>query len=110
MDAVNLLLLLGASLALWPSAVFAADKTTTTSQSASGSAPAFPTMSGQDGVGVPAGGVGSQDTGSTGGASGTDQGSFSLSTGAIVGISVAVGLVVVAIGTFGPQFSLESSS
>lgn len=98
MDAIYLLLL-SASLALWPSAV-SADATTTSSASATGTAPAFPTMSGQDGVGVPAGGVGSQDTGSAGGASGSDQGSFSISTGAIVGISVAVGVVVIAIGEF----------
>jgi hypothetical protein len=54
-------------------------------------------MSGQDGVGVPDGGVGNQATGNAGGNSGSS-GSFNLSTGGIVGISVAVGVTVIGIG------------
>jgi len=100
MGALNLPLLLF-SITFWSIRVFAnGTPTSTSSSSASGTAPAFPTMSGQDGVGVPDGGVGSQDTGSAAGAAGSDQGSFSLSTGAIVGISVTVGLVVIGISMF----------
>jgi len=92
------LLPLAFSIALWPSAAFANDHTTTSSSSATGVAPAFPTMSGQDGVGVPVGGVGSQASGNVGGNSGSDQGAFNISTGAIIGISVAVGVAVISIG------------
>lgn len=55
-------------------------------------------MAAQDGVGVPDGGVGSIQHPSAAGADGSNQGAFSLSTGAIIGISVAIGLVIVAIG------------
>lgn len=98
MDALNLLLL-ALSIALWPSFASAKDPTTTSISSATGAPPAFPSiMSGQDGVGVPDGSVGSQATGNAGGNSGSSQGSFNLSTGAIIGISVAVGVAVIAIG------------
>ncbi|QDS72442.1 hypothetical protein FKW77_009335 [Venturia effusa] len=56
-------------------------------------------MSAQDGVGVPDGGVGSiQHPTAAAGADGSNQGAFSLSTGAIIGISIAIGLIIVAIG------------
>lgn len=62
-------------------------------------APSFPTMSAQDGVGVPDGGAGSTDTNEAqGGASGSDGGAWSLGTGGIVGISVGIAVVVIAIG------------
>lgn len=49
-----------------------------------------------DGEGVPAGGVGSvSDSGD--GSQGTDSGSYGISTGAIVGICVGIGLVVIGI-------------
>ncbi len=95
MDALNLLLL-AFNIALWPSFAFAKEPTTTSSSSATGPPPAFPTMSGPDG-GVPDGSVGSLATGNGGGNSGSSQGSFNLSTGAVIGISVAVGVVVIAI-------------
>jgi hypothetical protein len=97
MDAPNLLLLVF-SIAVWPSVAFAQSPTPTSSSSATGVVTSFPTiMSGQDGVGIPDGSVGSQATGNEGN-SGTSQGSFHLSTGAIIGISVAVGVTVIAIG------------
>jgi len=92
MDTLNLVLLAFGTLAS------AKSTTTTSSSSATGVAPSFPTMSGQDGVGVPDGGVGNQATGNAGGNSGSSQNSFNLSTGAIIGISVAVAVVVIAIG------------
>ncbi|KAF2398913.1 hypothetical protein EJ06DRAFT_531976 [Trichodelitschia bisporula] len=64
----------------------------------SSSASAFPTMSAQDGSGVQDGGAGSVLTGTTPGADGSDKGAFSLSRGAIVGMCVAIGLVVLIIG------------
>ena len=97
MDGLNLVLI-AFSIAIWPSVVSAKSPTTTSSSSATGAAPAFPTMSGQDGVGVPDGSVGNLATGNAGGNSGSSQGAFSLSTGAIIGISVAVGVTVIAIG------------
>lgn len=59
-------------------------------------------MSAQDGFGVPAGGVGSTDTnGDAGGAAGGDNGdAWSISTGGIVGISVSIAVVVLAIGKY----------
>jgi hypothetical protein len=56
-------------------------------------------MSAQDGVGVPEGGAGSTTTSeSQGGASGSDNGAWSLGTGGIVGISVGIAVVVIGIG------------
>ncbi|KAE9974670.1 hypothetical protein BLS_002963 [Venturia inaequalis] len=57
-------------------------------------------MAAQDGVGVPDGGVGSiQHPTAAAGADGSNQGAFNLSTGAIIGISVTIGLVIIAIGS-----------
>lgn len=85
---------------LCPTLAFALPQATSSDSSttASQTQPSFPTMSAQDGVGVPDGGVGSTATPSMPGANGADQGAFSLSTGAIVGISVAIGVLVIAIG------------
>jgi hypothetical protein len=81
-------------LVLLPSLALALPQTATDSAS-----PAFPTMSAQDGVGVPEGGAGSTTTTEDqGGASGSDNGAWSLGTGGIVGISVGIALVVIAIG------------
>jgi hypothetical protein len=56
-------------------------------------------MSAQDGFGVAEGGVGSQDSlEGNGGNDGSDNGSWSLSTGGIVGISVGIAVVIIAIG------------
>jgi hypothetical protein len=56
-------------------------------------------MSAQDGFGVAEGGVGSQDSlEGDGGNDGADNGSWSLSTGGIVGISVGIAVVIIAIG------------
>jgi hypothetical protein len=56
-------------------------------------------MSGQDGVGVSAGGVGSTATaGTAAGADGADNGAISLSKGAVIGMSVGIGLVIISIG------------
>jgi hypothetical protein len=74
-----------------------ATTTTTPASSTTGVAPAFPTMSATDGGGVAQGGVGSQDNGSTAGASGDSQSAFNLGKGGVVGISVAIGVVVIAI-------------
>lgn len=52
----------------------------------------------QDGLGVPAGGVGSLHTGD--GGEGKDSGSYSISIGAIAGIAVGVGLLVIGICRF----------
>jgi len=86
-------------LLILPSLAFAIPQgtgTTTTTTAAP-----FPTMSGQDGVGVPAGGTGSVDTdGATGGAAGGDNGdAWSISTGGIVGISVGIAVAVLGIGS-----------
>lgn len=62
-----------------------------------GSSPAFPTMSAQDGFGVAEGGVGSADSVEAGNA-GKDGSSWSLSTGGIVGICVAIAVVVIGAG------------
>lgn len=87
-------------LLLLPSVVLALPKASpTTAATSTHTEPAFPTMAAQDGVGVPDGGVGSiQHPTAAAGADGSNQGAFSLSTGAIIGISVAIGLVIVAIG------------
>lgn len=56
-------------------------------------------MEAQDGVGVPDGGVGSiQHPTAAAGADGSNQGAFSLSTGTIIAIAVAIGVVILAIG------------
>lgn len=68
-------------------------------QTETGPSPAFPTMSAQDGFGVAEGGVGSTNTlDGEGGNAGSDSSSWSLSTGGIVGISVGIAVVVIAIG------------
>lgn len=87
-------------LLLLPSVVLALPQaTSTTASTSTQTEPAFPTMAAQDGVGVPDGGVGSiQHPTAAAGADGFNQGAFSLSTGAIIGISVAIGLIIVAIG------------
>lgn len=94
-------------LLLWPSVVFALPQaTSTTASTSTQTEPAFPTMAAQDGVGVPDGGVGSVvHPTSAPGADGSNQGAFSLSTGAIVGIAIAIGLIILAIG----KLSLSSS-
>jgi hypothetical protein len=89
-------------LLLLPSVVLALPQAATSTAPATStqSEPAFPTMSAQDGVGVPDGGVGSQvHPTSVPGSDGSNQGAFSLSTGAIVGISITIGVVILAIGT-----------
>ncbi|TID13231.1 hypothetical protein E2P81_ATG10084 [Venturia nashicola] len=88
-------------LLLLPSVVLALPQATTpTAATSIHTGPAFPTMAAQDGVGVPDGGVGSiEHPTAAAGADGSNQGAFSLSTGAIIGISVAIGLVIVAIAT-----------
>jgi hypothetical protein len=53
----------------------------------------------QDGTGVPAGSVGSTDDGNDGN-EGTDSGSYNLSNGAIAGIAVGVGLLIIGICMF----------
>jgi len=85
---------------LWPALAFAlpqAASTTSSTSPTSTTQAAFPTMSAQDGVGVPVGGVGSTDSGSAAGAAGSDKGAWALSTGAIVGIAVGIFLVVIGI-------------
>ena len=66
-------------------------------QTETGSSPAFPTMSAQDGFGVAEGGVGSSISDETGNG-GSDGGSWSLSTGGIIGIVVGIAVVIIAIG------------
>ncbi|KIV99354.1 uncharacterized protein PV09_09012 [Verruconis gallopava] len=67
---------------------------------ASSTSPAFPTMSAQDGFGVPEGGAGSTSTNeNVNGAAGSDSGAWTLGTGAIVGISVGIAVVVIAFAT-----------
>jgi hypothetical protein len=89
-------------LLLWPTAIAFALPQQTTSASSS-----FPSMSAQDGTGVGEGGVGSTvNAGAAAGADGADKGAFSLSRGAIVGMSIGIGFVIVAIGTHNPIMSV----
>jgi len=59
----------------------------------------FPVITDTEGTGSIVGGVGSNTGGAVGGASGGNGGAFQLSTGAVVGISVACALVVLGIVT-----------
>lgn len=70
------------------------------SQATGSSSPAFPTMSAQDGFGVPEGGAGSTNTNeATSGSAGSDNGSsWAIGTGGIVGIIVGIVVVILAIG------------
>ena len=82
------------TLFLFSSVAFALPQTETSSPGA------FPTMAAQDGFGVAEGGVGSiAQEGNEAGNEGSDSSSWSLSTGGIVGISVGIAIVVLAIGT-----------
>lgn len=75
-----------------------ADGTMTTTSNPTTAGPAsFPTITDTEGTGSLVGGAGSDVGGAVGGASGGNGGAFQLSTGAVVGISVACGLVVLAI-------------
>lgn len=71
--------------------------TTTPSSAPTGTTNSFPTITDTESTGQFIGGVGSQTGGTEGGASGGNGGAFQLSTGAVVGIAVACGLVVIAI-------------
>jgi hypothetical protein len=63
----------------------------------------FPSMTAIDGLGVSEGGVGSQVDSKNPGADGHDSGSINLSTGGIVGIAIAIGVVVLGIGKPSPR-------
>jgi hypothetical protein len=85
------LLLLALSM---PSVVLA--QTTSATKSAASS---FPTMAPQDGFGVGEGGVGSVLNSTNAGSDGADTGAISITTAGIVGISVGIAVVVIALGT-----------
>jgi hypothetical protein len=99
-------------LLLWPTVVFALPQASSTAASTSTQTqPAFPTMSAQDGLGVPDGGVGSVvHPTSAPGSDGSNQGAFSLSTGAIVGLSIGIGLIILAVGKLSLRSSHDGSS
>jgi len=68
--------------------------TSTTNTPTKSNLSSFPTITDTEGTGDIPGGVGSVQSGTPAGASGGSGGAFSLSTGAIVGIAVPVGLLI----------------
>jgi hypothetical protein len=79
-----------------PSLSAAATNTSPTPPSTTSSS-SFPTITDSEQTGQLVGGVGAASGGADGGASGSGGGAFTLSAGAIAGIAVACGLVVIAI-------------
>jgi hypothetical protein len=94
-----------------PFAALADSSTSTTGQAAATTTSApFPSMTAVDGLGVSAGGVGSQVDSTAAGASGPTTSTFNLSTGATIAIALTIGIVVIGIGTFVPSFAARGTT